>query len=262
MQEASARIAKNASCLNMVGTNINHLVDNQVNIEMHRDINFLVVDMSRMKSTGKKAGRRRAGRPSNPVPREDLIRAAVTSFADLGYAASSLDRIAEAAGIRKSSLLHRFGSKEALYLESLSTVLGRLGEMVTEAGSGPGDFGARLDRLSTVITEYLFEERRAATLLYREVMDRGPFFSGPGGDMFRGILRAAVEFLEAGVAAGELDVAEPADAVMSICGIHLTYFAIHELSEAVRGESIFTPQGLERRRGQVIAQARLLCGVK
>ena len=93
-------------------------------------------------------------------------------------------------------------------------------------------------------------------------MDRGPFFSGPGGDMFRGILRAALEFLEAGVAAGELDVEEPADTVMSICGIHLTYFAIHELSEAVRGGPIFTPEGLELRRSQVIAQVRLLCGVK
>jgi AcrR family transcriptional regulator len=246
----------------MAETNINRMVDKQGDIERHRDINSLVVDMFGMKSTGKKTGRRRAGRPSNPVPREDLIRGAVTCFADLGYAASSLDRIADATGIRKSSLLHRFGSKEALYLEALSTVLGRLGEMVTDAGSGPEDFGTRLDRLSTVITEYLFEERCAATLLYREVMDRGPFFSGPGGEMFRGILRASAEFLQAGVAAGELDVEEPADTVMSICGIHLTYFAIHELSEAVRGGPIFTPKGLELRRGQVIAQVRLLCGVK
>lgn len=215
-----------------------------------------------MKATLKKSHRRRAGRPSTPVPREELIRAAVTCFADSGYGAASLDRIAEAAGIRKSSLLHRFGSKEMLYLEALSTVLGRLGEMVAEAGSGPGDFGSRLDRLSTVITDYLFTEKRAATLLYREVMDRGPFFSGPGGDMFRSILRAAVDFLEAGIEAGELTVTDPADAVMSICGIHLTYFAIHELSEGVRGEPIFTEDGLVRRRTEVSKQVRQICGVK
>ena len=78
---------------------------------------------------------RRAGRPSSPVPRDVLIGAAVVCFADAGYAAASLGRIAEACGIRKSSLLHRFGSKETLYLEALSTVLGRLGGMVAEAAA-------------------------------------------------------------------------------------------------------------------------------
>ncbi len=205
---------------------------------------------------------RRAGRPSNPVPREVLIGAAVVCFANAGYAAASLGRIAEDTGIRKSSLLHRFGSKEALYLEALSTVLGRLGGMVAEAGAGPGDFADRLDRLGIVITDYLFEERRAATLLFREVMDRGPFFTGPGGEVFRAILREAVAFLEAGCAAGELDCSDPADAVMSICGLHLTYFAIHELSEEVRGEPIFTPTALARRRREVTTQVRQICGVK
>ena len=113
-----------------------------------------------------------------------------------------------------------------------------------------------------MVTQPLFEERRAATLLYREVMDRGPFFSGPGGEMFRSILKAAVDFLEVGVAAGELEITDPADTVMSICGIHLTYFAIHELSEAVRGESIFTEKALLRRRREVLKQVRQVCGVK
>ena len=215
-----------------------------------------------MKKDVRGPARRRSGRPSNPVPREALIGVAVTCFADAGYVAASLDRIAEAAGIRKSSLLHRFGSKEALYLEALSTVLGRLGGMVAEAGAGPGSFADRLDRLSTVITNYLFEERRAATLLYREVMDRGPFFGGAGGEMFRAVLHAAVEFLEAGVDSGELELTDPADTVMSICGIHLTYFAIHELSETVRGESIFSDEALVRRRREVIVQIRQICGVK
>jgi AcrR family transcriptional regulator len=183
-------------------------------------------------------------------------------FADAGYAAASLGRIAEACGIRKSSLLHRFGSKETLYLEALSTVLGRLGGMVAEAASGPGDFVDRLDRLSIVITDYLFEEPRAAALLYREVMDRGPFFVGAGGEVFRAILREAVTFLQAGIAAGELESTDPADTVMSICGLHLTYFAIQELSEAVRGEPVFTAKALKRRRREVTAQVRRLCGVK
>ena len=124
---------------------------------------------------------RRPGRPRTPVPREVLVGAAVGVFADYGYGAASLDRIAEESGIRKSSLLHRFGTKEALYVEALTTVLGALGAMVSGAATGEEGFAGRLDRLSALITDYFFAEPRAARLLFREVMDRGPLFSGERG---------------------------------------------------------------------------------
>jgi len=59
--------------------------------------------------------RRRPGRPSNPVSRDQLIRLARQIFAQHGYAGASMSRIAEGAGIRKSSLFHHFATKEALY---------------------------------------------------------------------------------------------------------------------------------------------------
>ncbi len=205
---------------------------------------------------------RRAGRPRVPVPRGVLIRHAVDAFADHGYAGASLDRIADAAGIRKSSLLHRFGSKQALYLEVLSSVLGNLGAMVAEAASGDGSFSDRLDRLSSVITDYLAGEPRAARLLFREVMDRGPFFEGAGGAVFDQVLGTAVAFLQAGADAGEFALADPADAVLSITGVHLTYFAVHELSEQLRGEpDVFDKASVARRRREVIAHVRGICGV-
>ena len=190
-----------------------------------------------------------------------LLSAAVTVFADCGYAAASLDRIAEETGIRKSSLLHRFGSKEALYLEALATVLGNLDELVQEAAEGTEDFCDRLDRLSRLITDYLTGEPRAARLLFREVMDRGPFFSGAGGPIFMHVLTTAVSFVEAGVQAGEFHTADAADTVMSIVGVHLTYFAIHELSEQLRGAPVFTAQARDRRRVEVVEQVRRICGV-
>ncbi|MBJ93975.1 MAG: hypothetical protein CMP23_05795 [Rickettsiales bacterium] len=205
--------------------------------------------------------KRRAGRPRNPVARETLLSAAVSAFADQGYAAASLDRIAEQTGIRKSSLLHRFGNKEALYLEALATVLGNLDELVQEAAESTEDFVQRLDRLSRLITDYLTGEPRAARLLFREVMDRGPFFSGVGGPVFLHVLNTAVTFVEAGTAAGEFHTNDAADTVMSIVGIHLTYFAIHELSEQVRDEPIFTAPARDRRRMQVVEQVRRICGV-
>ncbi|MCP4873611.1 MAG: TetR/AcrR family transcriptional regulator [Proteobacteria bacterium] len=205
---------------------------------------------------------RRAGRPRSPVPRETLISAAITAFANHGYAAASLDRIAEEAGIRKSSLLHRFGSKQALYLESLAAVLGNLGEMVATAATSDGSFVDRLDGLSSVITDYLSDEPRAARLLYREVMDLGPFFAGSGGDVYRQVLATAVAFVQAGSDSGVFDVGSASDTIISIVGVHLTYFATHELSEQVTGAPIFDEAGRARRKREVIVQIRRLCGVR
>ncbi len=204
---------------------------------------------------------RKSGRPSTPVPRELLVRAAISVFADEGYGAASLDRIAEQCGIRKSSLIYRFGSKQELYMESIAMVLGSLSTMVGTAALSEGDYPYRLDQLSGAICDYLGQEPKAARLLFREAMDRGPFISGPQGELFTVILGTAVEFLEAGATAGDFTVSDPKDLVLTIVGVHLGYFAIEELSERVQGVPVYETESLKRRKREVILQIRHLCGV-
>lgn len=204
---------------------------------------------------------RRAGRPSKKVPREQMLRAAVQVFAEDGYESGSLQRIAMAVGIRKSSLLHRFGSKEALYLEVVALVLGRLAEMVSEAALGDREPPKRLDDLSRTITRYLGEEPFAARLLFREVMDRGPFIEGDGGAMFDMVLGTAVRFLEDGKADGFFDFEDAGDTVISVTGIHLTYFVIPALSSELVGRRIFEPAAVASRSDSVLKQVRRICGV-
>ena len=183
-------------------------------------------------------------------------------FADAGYAATSLDRIAEACGIRKSSLIYRFGSKEGLYIESIATVLERLNAMVGTAALSDGDHIERLDQLSEAICDYLGAEPKAARLLFREAMDQGPFITGPQGVLFTVILKTAVEFLQAGHDDGYFSISDPRDMVLTIVGVHLAYFAIEEVSEAVSGDPIYEAQSLNRRKREVTLQVRRLCGVQ
>ena len=63
------------------------------------------------------------------------------------------------------------------------------------------------------------------------------------------------------VQAGEFHTSDAADTVMSIVGVHLTYFAIHELSEQLREAPVFTPKARDRRRVEVVEQVRRICGV-
>jgi len=205
---------------------------------------------------------RKAGRPSNPIPRENLVRIAISFFAEEGYSAASLDRIAKKCGIRKSSLIYRFGSKEGLYIESIAAILESLSMMVGAAAMSEGNFVHRLDQLSGAICDYLGTEPKAARLLFREAMDQGPFITGPQGELFTAILGTAVDFLEAGDQAGEFSISDARDLVLTIVGVHLGYFAIEELSEKVQGTPVYEPDSLARRKHEVTLQVRSLCGVQ
>jgi AcrR family transcriptional regulator len=80
-----------------------------------------------------------------PQRHASILRAAATAFAHAGYAATSMDDIATAAGVTKLIVYRHFESKEHLYRAVLEQVATRLAEEFTtgvEEGRKPG-FTAR-----------------------------------------------------------------------------------------------------------------------
>ncbi|MFT4122615.1 MAG: TetR/AcrR family transcriptional regulator [Microbacteriaceae bacterium] len=72
--------------------------------------------------------------------RDELIAVALVEFARDGYAGTSLQHVADAAGLAKSSVLYHFSSKQALLeaaLEPAVEALGALLDSVAEAVEGP-----------------------------------------------------------------------------------------------------------------------------
>lgn len=60
----------------------------------------------------------RTSRPTKRLTerkREDIVRAAVEEFRTAGYEATSMDRIAQAAGVSKRTVYNHFPSKEELF---------------------------------------------------------------------------------------------------------------------------------------------------
>jgi AcrR family transcriptional regulator len=71
--------------------------------------------------------------------RRQLFAVALTLFAERGYRSTTMDDIAEAAGVTKPLVYQHFSSKRALYLELVDSVAHELLVAIQEAtGSAPG----------------------------------------------------------------------------------------------------------------------------
>lgn len=70
--------------------------------------------------------------------RQQLLDVALAVFAAKGYAATTMDDIAEAAGVTKPLLYQHFASKRALYLELVDAVAQDLLAAIANATSGAG----------------------------------------------------------------------------------------------------------------------------
>ncbi|CAL9464043.1 TetR family transcriptional regulator [Streptomyces sp. enrichment culture] len=81
---------------------------------------------------GKHAGGRR---PGETRTREAILDAARSCFAERGFDATSLRRIAEAAGVDQSLVHHFYGTKESLFLQALELPL-KMPQAIAEAAEG------------------------------------------------------------------------------------------------------------------------------
>ncbi len=90
--------------------------------------------------------------------REELRTIALAEFAAAGYGATSLQRIAELAGVSKSSVLYHFDSKEHLLEAAIGPAIDRMRVVLAplEAG-GMGDQRAFLEAFVDFLLEYRLE---------------------------------------------------------------------------------------------------------
>ncbi len=64
---------------------------------------------------------RAPGRPKSEEKRREILKAAVKLFTEKGYEGTSVDDIAQGAGVSKQTVYSHFGNKEALFAKAVST---------------------------------------------------------------------------------------------------------------------------------------------
>lgn len=140
---------------------------------------------------------------------ESLLDVAVRVFTERGYDGTSMEHLAAAAGIRKSSFYHHVAGKEELLRRSLDRALDALFAVLSEPPATTGRAVARLEHVVRRSVEVLVAELPHVTLLLR--VRGNTAVERQALERRREFDRAVTHLVEAAMAEGDLrEDADPA----------------------------------------------------
>lgn len=160
-----------------------------------------------------------------------ILEAAERIFADKGFAAASIQGIADAAGVSKANVFHHFGSKDELFRATLGFACERANERVLTLLGGSGEFAGRLKRMMRADIEFMLENPQRSLLVLREIMNTRPEDPGqPAPEVLHRNCINLVETLRAAQQAGEIrDDADPAAVALLFIAANVFYFQTRNL---------------------------------
>ena len=165
------------------------------------------------------------------VSRRAIIHVAIDCFSRDGFQATSIDRIARAAGVTKGALYYHFEDKHDLLLGAIDDRIGGFEKVIVERVTKLKDPAAALDAVVEICIEQatVSNHRRFILTLMVEALDTHPDLSA----RFRDMMRRFREFLTQTFAIGQkrgifrTDVAAPLAAqlfVAAVIGTELQHY--------------------------------------
>jgi AcrR family transcriptional regulator len=145
--------------------------------------------------------------------RQAILDAALTVFAESGFAAARLDDVAARAGVAKGTLYLHFRDKEALFEELVRSAVLPIIDQVSQAAAAP-DVRAEdvLEAIFALFLKEVFGTRRK--LLLRLILAEGPRFPAIAEFYYREVVSRGLRLMrgvaERGVRRGEFASDAPA----------------------------------------------------
>lgn len=140
-------------------------------------------------------------RPGRGEARRDLMDIAIDCFARYGFQATSIDRIAKAAGLTKGALYYHFKDKEALLFAAVTKRLGQFEHrVVTDLAEVP-DAATALREVARVCLDHATKSnhRRLIVTLMVEAIDTNPRLAAE----FRAMMQRFRAFVQRTVRRGQ-----------------------------------------------------------
>lgn len=157
--------------------------------------------------------------------RESLIAQARSMFLDIGYAGTSLDRVAIEAGFSKGAVYSNFGGKEELCLAVLDDIHAEKVRGVTRIFAGQGDLGEKLDEFVRWAQEELVDPRwTALEFEFAAVAGKSEWVAAQLAERHRevaGLIQNLVEHISAEVGLRGIETAQRTAVTLLSVGIGL-----------------------------------------
>jgi TetR/AcrR family transcriptional repressor of mexJK operon len=161
--------------------------------------------------SGSRALKKKPGRPTDLAKREAILDAASRRFFEAGFAATSIEQVAEEAGVSKVTVYNHFGDKRALFAAAVGCECEKMRSYFSIDAMPSGTIRERLTIIAQAMFAFLsrpemiqFERRIAAETEHEPAIGQAFLEAGPWR------MKAAFSaFLAHATAIGELCIVDP-----------------------------------------------------
>jgi AcrR family transcriptional regulator len=192
-----------------------------------------------------KRGRRKT---ENPETARRILATAERIFALQGLAGARTDEIAAAAHVNKAMLYYYFSSKRRLHRSVLENLFRQLRDSVYPPRTIEQSARKRLLNYVNSYFDFLVSHPNFPRLVQRAAMEAGRNFAWIAQEYLIGFHKHVSRVIEDGIASGEFRKVDPHQAVLSINGLTVSYFAAAPIFSKVLGHNLLAPQALAKRR--------------
>jgi TetR/AcrR family transcriptional regulator len=193
-------------------------------------------------------------RTGGEVRRRSIVEESIRCFGRDGYAATSLETVAKAVGVRKQTLLYYFPTKEALLEACLAAAGQRLAEALTEALEDKEAVSERAEAVIHAVFQ-LADAWPEFPMFVREAGRLGPDAFERFASVLDPLRLRAIAFLQAGMDQGDIRKQDPALLLFTlytgVIGSLTEASVLHAVVGADKGRA-----SLRRREREVLAFVR------
>ncbi len=182
----------------------------------------------------------------SPITRKRILDAAECSFAERGYAGTTLRHVAERVEIRIPSLYNHFPNKESLYTAVLARGLGPILELLSDFVEAGEEAYQDPRQLIEQLIHLLEQRPNVPKLVQYELLAGGEHLTGTLGDWLHPTFERGLALLHKTPAARRWKPEQLPLLLLAIYHIVIGNFSIRPLYEALNDEDLVSKQALAK----------------